>query len=109
MSKDIDRRIAVEVMEWSLVNGIWADDNGLPIIADTRWNPKDNISQAMGDGKRLDTVVGKMQEYPNCVGLYLEYDGKEWGVMFGEKMDRWSTANAPAMAICLAALEAKGE
>ena len=72
------------------------------------WHSSTDISQALGDGKSLDTVVGKIcSENPEWQ-FTLDYSFGKWSALFFESavgyIDHGSAeADTPAMAICLAA------
>ncbi len=119
---NIDKIMAEKVMGWKYVSGgmgnfyrrdksAWGD----PIFVQ-EWHPSTDISQALGDGKSLDTVVGKMRKKPpeglGFKQFSLHYnpfnrDGERWVAQFSKLSEtKWHEgfSDDPAMAIVKAAL-----
>lgn len=89
----------------------WKNKERDIMYLETDWHPSTDISQALGDGKSLDTVVGKIcSENPEWQ-FTLDYAFKKWSALFFESavgyIDHGSAeADTPAMAIYLAAAKA---
>ena len=123
MMADIDREMAEKVMEWH--EDSYAPWGGLPhegpswvredgaMILQRDFTPSTDISQALGDSKSLDTVVGMMKKKGYDL-ILCTYSGQNkntatfllpptaWNVPH----DWTGQADTPAMAICLAAEKA---
>lgn len=126
---EIDDRIAIEVMEWEKLNGIWAtrsswhEGKGCQLVHNIdNWQPSTNIAHAF-------EVVERLRGEPYFYGFKLEvftkgyFDRFEQQMFFyDEKYIMWNAkfyklrhnnqdakADTPSKAICLAALEAVKE
>ena len=114
---NIDREMAEKIMGWfdpdPIQSNIWANEDRSICMRHCDWHPSTDISQALGDGKSPDTVVGKIcNENPEWQ-FTLDYAFGKWSALFFESavgyiaaffIDHGSAeADTPAMAICLAA------
>jgi len=121
---DTDERVAREIMGWHSFAFHWCkpsdEADGEFVILIRGWQPSKRIEQALGDSKSLDTVVGKMKEADywfsmsyrteRCINRELL---PEWWARFrcirgGTRPDGYAGADTAPMAICQAALKAKG-
>ena len=121
-NKEIDSQIAEKVMGWEFCERSFMRDvllcggvgeemvteekwfkNGIAMYFVNRWNPSTNIAHAF-------EVVEKMKEKEFCFTLSDYLDSRFWDanfIIFKDSTKEFiGTANTPAMAICLAALEA---
>lgn len=111
--RDIDRDMAEKVAGWQYRDGYYVVSKGVgreEIVSRIDiWHPSADISQALGDGKSLDTVVGKMKEKGFVLFSLAQMDNETYSACFLQLSDRtrfFGYANIPATAICEAALEA---
>ena len=112
---DIDReqdKILADVLCWHIEEDhhgeFWANSR-VDWVAEKTDRPlieQIDISQALGDGKSLDTVVGKMKEKGFVLFSLAQMDNETYSACFLQLSNRirfFGYANIPAMAICLAA------
>lgn len=119
---NIDREMAEKVMGWQLgtTTAIWYKSHGMEHARRTMkesslyaWHPSTDINQALGDGKSLDTVVGKMKERGWLLNSLSELDEGGFEAVFEfynietkEATLEFEEADTPAMSICKAAKKA---
>ena len=100
---DIDERVAIEVMGWKRGHFCWVTDKGRHIDV-TEWQPSKRIEQAW-------MVVEKLreEEFFVCIQGGDDVTRNSWWVAIADEEGSISAESDTApMAICQAALEAKG-